>query len=174
MNSMEDPLTPRLRVMQIITVALVLGVAVFLGIVLYLVQVQNQGRGTMTPPPDLPVLSLMAAGFLAVLTVASFLVPAGVVRKSLRGITDTNWEPDLGVYQVALIVGLAMLEGACFFNCIAYLLEAQPYTLGCIGIGLLLMLARFPTESRVRLWRDNQKERLAQAPREMGSGGQLR
>jgi hypothetical protein len=174
MNSMEDSQTSaRLRVMQIVATALILGVAVFLAIVLYIVQVQNQGRGTM-PPQEVPVISLMAAGFLAVLGVASFLVPAAVVRNSLRGIPNSNGEPNLGVYQAALVVGLSLLEGACFFNCIAYLLEAQPYTLGCIGVGLLLMLARFPTESRVRLWQDNQKERLAQARRGIGTRGQAR
>jgi hypothetical protein len=190
MNSVDDPvMSGRLRVMQIIAAALLIGVTTFLVIVLYLVHVQNQGHGN-APPGNLPIISLMGAGFLVVLAVLSFVIPAMIVRSNLAAIAAGTWKPpqrrspafipveapatDAGklflLYQSTMIVGLAPLEGACFFNCIAYLVEAQPYTLGVLGIGILLMLARFPTEGRVRHWLEDRQERLAQVRREVGSG----
>jgi hypothetical protein len=189
MNATEDlVIAGRRRVMQIIASALLIGVTAFLAIVLHLVHVQNQGRGTAVPQ-ELPLVSLMGAGFLVIVAVVSFVVPAGIVRSNLLAIAEGTWkgapqrgieEPAtdsgklLAVYLTALIVGLALLEGASFFNCIAYLLEAQPFTLGCVGVGVVLMLARFPTEGRVRHWLEDHQEQLAQARRESGPAGRVR
>jgi hypothetical protein len=187
MHPTEDPLTPaRLRVLQIVTVAMVMGALTFLAIALFIVLVQNQGRG-MAPPAGLPLISLLAAGFLVGQALMSFVLPAAVARSTLRRIAAGTWKPApgaevpatdagklLALYQTVLIVGLALLEGACFFGGIAYLLEGPPFAAGVVVVGLLLMLARFPTESRVRHWLEDQKEQLAQARREIGTGGQVR
>jgi hypothetical protein len=180
-TSDEDFLKPAsLRVMQLIAVALILGAIAFLAIVLYLVLVQKQAPGA-TPPQNLPLISLIAAGFLVVAAVLSFVVPAAVARSTLRRIAAGTWTPGPGmempatdsgkllvVCQTTRIVGLALLEGACFFACIAYLLEGQPFVLAVVAVGIGLMLARFPSEGRVRLWLEGQKEQLARAREEVG------
>ncbi len=172
--------------MQIIAVALVIGLMTFLVVILYIVQVQNQGRGT-TPPQGAPLISLIAAGFLGVLAIASFLVPAAIMRSTLQRIAAGTWKPAPGMevpatdagklmvlYQTTLIVGLAMLEGPGFFGGIAYLLEAQAFALGIVAVGIILMLARFPTESRVRRWLEVQEEQLGRARQESSMGGRNR
>jgi len=44
--------------------------------------------------------------------------------------------------------------------------------LAIVAVGLVLMLLRFPTEGRVRLWLEDQKEQLARLRQEVGMGGQ--
>jgi hypothetical protein len=186
-NTWEDedvPMPASLRAMQIVAAALVVGVIAFLAIVLYLVLAQKQGGAN--PPPNLPLISLIAAGSLVVATVVSFALPAAIVRSTLRRIAAGTWKPEpgmaaqatdsdklLALYQTTLIVGLALLEGACFFSCIAYLVEGQPFVLAVVAVGVGLMLVRFPTEGRVRRWLEDHKEQLARARQEVGPGSHL-
>jgi hypothetical protein len=66
----------------------------------------------------------------------------------------------LAVRQTTLLVSLALLEGVAFSGCIAYLLEAQPLVLGVVLVAVLLLLAYFPTEGRVRSWLERQTDQL--------------
>jgi hypothetical protein len=185
--SHPDELTPwRLFTMQIIAGALVTGVLVFVAIDLYLVLVQNRGGG-LNPPQPVPLLSWMALGMLAVTVPVSFLLPRFLTRSALQRIASGTWQlgPNvpipatdagklLAVRQTTLILGLAPLEGAAFFGCIAYLMEASVLALSAVLVALLLMLWQFPTESNVRAWLAEQTEQLAQVRRETGrsaSGG---
>jgi hypothetical protein len=200
-----DEVTPRLRTVQIIALALVTGVVVFLAIALYVVGVQNGGRG-LAPPDGPPVLTLVALVFMGVNAVLSFVVPASVTRSNLRRMAAGTWSPagdappsaagpgplqdgprpPLGlaarlqppatepgrlmqVRQTADLVGLALVEGACFLAIIAYLLEGQPWALALAGVGVCLMVARFPTGGRVRGWLDKQHDLLARM-RQEGDG----
>jgi hypothetical protein len=184
MDRVEDPLTPqRLRVMQIVASALVLGVLTFLAVALYVVLIHNEGRGTGVPP-EVPMMSLLSGGFLAVMIVLSFIVPNVVTGSNLRGIAAGTWGPRPGmpvpaddagkllvVYQTTRLIGWSMLEGACFFALVAYLVEGQLYALAFVAVGLALLLLRFPTESRARGWLQSQTEQLALLRLQRGSGG---
>ena len=147
--SNQDDILPqgRLRVMQIVAGTLLLGVLVFLAIVLFIVFVRNNGAGN-APPRDLPLVSLLAVLFFAVQAPLAFVVPALQIRTSLRQIASGTWRLPpgasaaafstdasklLAVRQTTMIVGLALLEGAAFFACIAYLLEARPYALEAVS-----------------------------------------
>jgi hypothetical protein len=173
----DRDLTPgRLRVMQILAAALILGVVIFLGIVLFLVQVQNGGRG-LAPPQDVPIISLVLVVFFVVQAPLSFLLPAFIVRSQLRQIAVGSWAlqgrvPNpalfatdggklLAGFQSSLIIGLALLEGAAFFGCVAYLLEAQSFALAIVVVAILLMLVRFPTAGGVRSWLERQGAALS-------------
>jgi hypothetical protein len=174
----SDELVPpgRLRTMQIIAGALLMGVAIFLGIVLTIVQVQRGGQG-LGPPQSQPILSLMALGTLAFMAVTSVVLPNNMVRQGLRRIARGEFQPPsaaaasptadaeqiLGLRQVTLIVSLALIEGPAFLGCIAYLLEGRLYVLGVVGLALALMLIRFPTEGSVRAWMRQQLDWLEQA-----------
>jgi hypothetical protein len=170
-----DSFTPRrLLILQIIAGSLILGVVVFLGVVLYLVQVRNNARG-MGQTGDLPVVSFVAAALLVIQAPLSFILPNLMTSSALRRILAGTWQPTPGVpltlyatggaklmavRQGTLIVGLALLEGVALFGCIGYLLEAQPLALGVVGIALILMLGQFPLEGRVRGWLKRQADTL--------------
>jgi hypothetical protein len=171
----DEPL-PQLTTMRIIAGALLSGVTIFLAIVLYLVLVENDGHG-LNPPVDLPFLSVASLVLLLMEAPLSFIVPANITRKAVQQIAQGTWlgpqgtDPSafptdaaklLAVYQTAMIVGLAMLEGAAFFGCIAYLVEGHAVGLGVVILAVLLQILRFPTESRVRAWLEQQAEMLAQ------------
>jgi hypothetical protein len=61
-----------------------------------------------------------------------------------------------------MMIGLALLEGAAFLGCIAYLLEARPLALGVVVVAITPMLVNFPTEARVRAWLERQADQLAE------------
>src|SRR5579884_2621 len=86
----RDLVPARLRVMQIVAGALVVGVVVFLAIVLFMVQVQNGGRG-LGPPGDLPIISLVFVAMSAVQVPLSFLLPLLMGRGHLKRIADGTW-----------------------------------------------------------------------------------
>ncbi len=181
MSSPVDNLPqPRLRVMQIISSALLLGVVTFLAIVLFLVLVQNNGAG-MAPVGNVPIVSIVAVVLLIVQVPLAFLLPAFLTRSALRQIASGTWKspasPDpsdfstdasklLAVKQTMTIIGLALLEGAAFLGCIAYLLEAQPFALAVVLVAVILMLVKFPTEGRVRSWLEHQADQLAEVRRQ--------
>lgn len=177
MNSEDDILPPaRLRVMQIVAGALLLGVGVFLAIVFIAAPARANGAG-LAPAGGTPVISFAAVVMLAVNAPLSFLVPGFVTRTALRQIASGTWQGGpgadaasyntdalklLAVRQTSLIVGLALLEGVAFLGCIAYLLEARPFVLGVVLVALTLMLVKFPTEGRVRAWLEQQANLLAE------------
>jgi hypothetical protein len=173
----DESLTPqRLLPMRIIAGAMLLGVLVFLGIALYMVLGQRDGRA-LAPPGEVPILSLVAVAMLATSAPLAFLLPAKLTRSALGQILGGTWrtppgaDPQafaaggaklLAVRQTTLIVGLALLEGTALVGCIAYLLEANPLALGVVGVALVLMLYQFPTEGRVRAWLEHQAAALSE------------
>jgi hypothetical protein len=68
-----------------------------------------------------------------------------------------------GLYQIQLIVGDAMLEGATFLQLIAYLLEGQPWSLAVAGLLVALLLLRTPVRTRVERWVERQQALVEQA-----------
>lgn len=156
----------QLRIMRILASALVLSVVLFLAVVLVIVsnrpQEEHEGHGE-----QIPQLTWTAAGMLALSVVLSFVLPRITMRSGLsakgsregkpgkeKGLAD----PSLASVQAAMITTLAPLEGTGLLGGIAYLQEGRPLALVVTGAALLLMLAYFPTEARVRAWLDQQRE----------------
>jgi hypothetical protein len=174
MSEPDDLLPPqRLRTMQIIAGAMVMGVVIFLALAVFLVQTNGQGKA---PPPGLPLVSIIAAGFFILAASLAYFIPATQTRVLLRKIASGAWQPPpgpepsdsttdaatlLSVRQTTLILTLAPLEGAAFFCGIAYLLEAQAFVLGVAIVALVLMLLNFPTANRIGTWLEQQSNRLA-------------
>jgi hypothetical protein len=174
----DEVLAKRLGVMRIIAFALTAGVAIFVGVDLVLIHMYFNGVG-LSPPDGLPYVTIVAIIMLIVNVPLSFIVPESTAGINLRRIADGTWQPvpgtnpddyrtDLGkllaVYQSSMIVGLAMLEAAAFTGCIAYLLEANPLALAVAVVAMILMIARFPTETRSRDWLEKKTEALADLP----------
>jgi hypothetical protein len=63
-----------------------------------------------------------------------------------------NVVPLAASYLTRLIIGDALLEGAAFFNLVAYLIEQQVFSLAVAGALLLIILAQFPSLSRLTDW----------------------
>src|SRR5580765_3078328 len=94
MSEVDDQmLAGRVRVMQIIAYALIMGVNLFLVAATYIVFVEHDGEG-LAPPRDLPILSITAFVMLAMCGLASIVVPMLVMNNNLQriaaGSEDSN------------------------------------------------------------------------------------
>lgn len=145
----------QLRVMQIIAFALMMGVMSFFGVVL----VVTQGNVFGMQQPGL--ITIIAAGFAFIMIVNHFVIPSIIANAQLKrlagvGTSDAEKEQRVAslanVYQVHLIVGLALLEGAAFFNLIALMIGKSAASIAVIVVLLSLMLFKFPTRTKVTWW----------------------
>jgi hypothetical protein len=150
-ESQRNELRPLVRTMQIIVGALVLGVMNFAAIAILI---------PLEGPPNQPFISYLAVGAAVCAIVAAFLVPTviiGALRRSFAGDQETtDVRPIAQTYQTLLIIRAAILEGAIFFCLVSYLLERQVIALAAAGVLCVLLLAQFPTLSRVSAWIENE------------------
>jgi hypothetical protein len=150
MSQAPFDLGQRVRVMQILAVALVLGVVVFAGIVFV--------TGALNQPPQGGFLSFFGGGVAAVMIVLHFVVPGimanNAAQESSAASDEDRW---CGMYQVKLIIGMAMLEGAAFLNLVACMAEHNWWSMAVTGALVLLMLLQFPTRTRVEQWIETQR-----------------
>jgi hypothetical protein len=173
----------RLRSMQVLAGTLLLGVLVFLGIALILVQREGQGLGRQQA---MPVTSYTALAFLAVVLVLWYFLPAQMAKQQVRKIAAGTWAPWapesrrtpnpglpssffrtdtdklLGVFLATSLIAWALLESIGFMGCMAYLMEAQPFVFGVVGAAVLLLFMTFPTRDRVSRWLEEQQARIAE------------
>jgi hypothetical protein len=154
------------RTSQIIASSLVIGVLMFAGYVLLVARPIAQAEaGTLT------TIALLLGATAVVL---SWVVPRILGSAQRRQIADGTWQPPRGqdaeyptdaarlaaVYQTKLVVGAAILEGACFFALYAYWCEQQTASLAVAGILLLGLLAHVPSAGRVRNWVQDQLRQI--------------
>jgi hypothetical protein len=139
----------RLRVMQIVAASLAMGVAAFAVVVLAL--------GALNEPPSNEIIAYIAAAFAAASVVAQLIVPDALAAAALKANPKRDAETVCGVYQIRMIIALALLEGAAFFNVVALMIAHTWWSLAIAGSLLLLMLARFPTRIRVEHWMETQQ-----------------
>jgi hypothetical protein len=66
-------------------------------------------------------------------------------------------ERDCYIYQMQLIIALAMLEGAAFLNLIACMIEHNWWSLAIAGGVVAIMAVQFPTRTRVEQWIETQR-----------------
>lgn len=150
------------RTMQLITGALLIGVVVF-GVIATLVGGKPAAPPPNQPPPT-PILTYMAAGFAFIQLGMRAVVPTVMARNSvahLQGSLDDSDASKLrlaGIYQTKMIIGMALCEGAAFFALIAWMTERELIAIGTAGFLVLVMLAAFPTRSRVEGWIRHQIE----------------
>lgn len=180
---MTDPgntgrLRARVRVMQLICSALVLGVLLFLGVAVYLVL--SQGRGLAPPAADLPIVSMLALVMLLTNGSLALFLPGIVANNAIQKIASGSGTPPnprgagddeatlMAVRQTSLIIGLALWEGVAFMSVIAFLLEGDPLVLAVAGVAILFMLGRFPTMSNVQAWLERQQSLLNELRQQRG------
>ena len=148
------------RVMQIVVFALISGVVVFAVIAAIL----SHGK-----PPGDPFLAYIARGFAVLMIVLRSVIPRVIVASQAQQLTaGLNVENDedvndvvtrlCGAYQSRVIMENAMLEGAAFFNLIAYMQATHTWSLGVAAALLAIMAIAFPTRGKVEAWVNEQLE----------------
>ena len=158
LQSLGPKFDEQLRVMQIIAVALMMGVLMFFGVVLVITKgdVFGQNRGSM--------LTVIAAAFAGVIVVSQLVVPSIIANAQLRMLkgsirenasAEARTSSLVSVYQVQLIVGLALLEGAAFFNLVVLITDKHVVSTVLVACLLLFMVLRFPTRTKVSWWVQN-------------------
>ena len=161
-----------LMTMRIIAGAMMSGVLMFAVVVLFL----RNG-----PPAEFPLLSYLGAGAAVVAFVLRMVIP-DLVGRSVLGIqlqqvqrdpADGNEIEDdrtdrgeaqtqqllaagASAFQTRTIVDYALLEGAAFFNLVAFMIEGQWWGFAAVGLLLACMVLAFPTLGRLEHWIQNQ------------------
>lgn len=155
LQSLGPKFDQQLRVMQIIAVALMMGVLMFFGVVLVSTQGDIFGQGN----PG--IMTMIAAGFAGLMIINHLVIPALITKTQLNKLkseapgpkdSDSTNDSLLAIYRIQLIVTLALLEGAAFFNLISVMIEHHVISL-IAAIALLgLMAVRFPSRTKVSWW----------------------
>ena len=143
------------RICQIIAGALVTGVVVFATVAFVIAKGDS---------PPIPFLSIAAAMFAGVATVMRFIVPVVIVNGGKPQLKQSSGDEQrsllAGLYQTKMIVGMALLEGAAFFNLIAYIIEKQFWSYGVVAFLLGVMAISFPSQGQFDSWAEEMKRDL--------------
>jgi len=138
------------RATQIITGAMVTGVVTFAAIVVFVL-------GALKDPSNGLIMSGIGAAFAGVAFVLHLVIPPLIAAKQGRG---ADKQQLYGVFQMKMIIGLALLEGAAFFNLVACLVEHNWWSLAVAGGLCFWMLAMFPTRTKIEHWAEAQQMSL--------------
>ena len=155
LQSLGPDFDQQLRVMQIIAGALMMGVITFLGVVLVITKGNVLGQGN----PG--IVTMIAAGFAGLMIVNHLVIPSIITKARLNQIKSQDSDGQnselklaslLGIYRMQLIITLAFLEGAAFFNLVSVMIEHHVISLIAAVVLLGLMAVRFPSRTKVLWW----------------------
>lgn len=145
------------RVTQIITSALLMGLVAYSGVALM-----------QRPEPRWDMASIAIPGFGVLAGVVGLMmsgvVPNIVASGARRKVRDTAegdelCDGDFGiVVQTAHIIRVAVCEGVAFLNLAVYLMSGHGAQLVMTGASLLMIAANFPTSERFNSWCRQQRE----------------
>lgn len=152
----------KVRVSQIIALALMGGVAAFSCVVIIL---ESLGTAPIIANAEPPLLSYAAAAIFAIQAGLSFFVPKLVARRQADALAAAHGgdrrsmpiDDLLHVHSTKTILAYALLEGGAVFGCLAFLLEGRHWTFGIVAAAVALMLVHYPTASKVEAWIDRQR-----------------
>jgi hypothetical protein len=171
MDQKCDSIDGLVRTLQIIHGALVGGVVFFLAIV---VLVQRDGEFLGKQPWSVtPMMTMTAIVFGVAAIVAHIVVPGLIVTSQRKAMAKTakteqgDFDGMLALYSTQKIVGAALLEGAAFFNTIAYFLEGTAIPLLLVLLLAALILNRIPSRDGMNRWIEAQLAQLREE-RHMG------
>jgi hypothetical protein len=149
---MATRLSSSLKVTQLVSAALIMGVLMFLGVVLVII------RGDVKGPQDAGLLTKIAGGFAALMVVNHWFLPGLVVQAMVTAISRETLTPEVrldrlgNAFRTQLIIAIALLEGAAMFSLITVIVEKNVISLGVAVFLVILMLIRFPTQTRFTWW----------------------
>lgn len=166
-----------LRIMQIIAGALIAGVLSFAGVASFIVFGQAPAAQPGGQPPAAPngseIIMYLAMAFAAVAVVLSFVVSNLISAAGVKGVAKmaqdgTSTGPKelfgrlLAVAQTKMIVAMALVEGAAFFNLIAFIMTKSMVPPALVGALLLVMAIHFPTKFKLARWLEDQQRAMSQ------------
>jgi hypothetical protein len=155
LQSLGPKFDQQLRVMQIIAGTLMMGVIPFLVFVLVITKGNILGQGN----PG--IVTMVAAGFAGLMIVNHLVIPSIITKARLNQIKSQDSDGQnselklaslLSIYRMQLIITLAFLEGAAFFNLVSVMIEHHVISLIAAIVLLGLMAVRFPTRTKVSWW----------------------
>ncbi|MDG2131227.1 MAG: hypothetical protein P8K08_24730 [Fuerstiella sp.] len=141
------------RVLKIITFAMVMGVLVFMGVTLAMSQ------GAIDGDPN--VMSWIGIGMGVLMGVNHLVVPnivAGIALNNVNVETLQNADDMMKfsliypAFQTRHIVACGMLEAAAFMNLLFYMLTSYAGNLAAAGVLVVMIALRFPSVSAVEFW----------------------
>lgn len=164
----NDPVSPSIdgnvRMLQIIHIALTVGVLFFLAIVVLVVR-KGEIFGK-EPWSVTSLLTLAATLFGAAAIVAHLVIPGLVVSAQRKALAQTaksepkDFESMLMLYATQKIMGSAIIEGAAFFNVVAYFIEGTAASLLLALLLLAILAGRIPSRDGMQRWIDAQLAQL--------------
>ena len=137
-----------------------MGVLVFLVIVLVII------RGDVRGIPNAGHLTILATGFGALMIFNHIILPTIVVRPMIGKVIQEASSSDARIdrlgdlFRTQLIITIALLEGAAMFCLVTLIVEKNLAALGMAILLTLLMIARFPTQTKLLWW---VQDKLSQA-----------
>ena len=167
-----ERLDNQLRVLQMILLFLIGGVAGFMFILYVMLGARVQ------PFDPKAIISMVMAGLAVVALFARMILPGMIVQANVRRIATGSVaagqpSPDqkelstevqlLGVFFMKTIIGGALLEGAAFANLVAFMLEGQVYSILLVAVLLASMTIAFPTRGGLNDWLEDQARRINEA-----------
>lgn len=144
----------RIRAAQIICGAMVMGILIFMVIAL-----SSPGDGKRVGAGPLPMVSMVGLGAAVVNFLLQFIIPGIVAsfqinKLKVEAVADRS--ADLfSIFQIRMIIRLALLEGASLFNLIGYMVERQWWTIAIVALLLTNMILCFPTLNQFDSWADD-------------------
>lgn len=135
------------RTGMMITGALILGVGWFGGVALAI---------RPDPDPEAFVLEYVALGMAALMIGLRAIVPGVVANGQVKRILDSQptdlREALAPVYLSRSIIAAALLEGAAFFNLVAYIITGQVSNIGMAGFLALVIAGGMPMQPKFESW----------------------
>ena len=180
----QSPMTPEqyaamepdkvLFTMRIIAIALIVGVLTFGGIASFIVF----GMAQPVQPPAgrknaAEILMYLGLAGAALMVVVSFVIPNllanGIVKGVVKLVQNATSAGSKELFsrllmaaQVRMIVALAFIEGAAFFNLLVAFIVARSLISLAIVAGLLVVMAiHFPTKMKLARWLEEQQRALS-------------
>ena len=149
----REHLSADARQLQLVTSALAMSILVMMGMFLGL----NEGELILEPE----MMSWLAVGMAAVMTLNSFIIPSFVTQAQLKRLDPSELRaaetPDKfamvsPTFRPGHITGCAILEGAAVMNLVSYMITSFVGNLAAASLMLVLILFRFPTANRISFW----------------------
>lgn len=93
------------------------------------------------------LLTYLGVGIAGLAFVGSFVIPMMIGRRQGESLDD--W---IGVFRSKMVVGMALCEGATFFNLIAYFIDEQLMSLGIAVLLMVRLVSQTPTAGGLESW----------------------
>ena len=154
-NSTDVPssVAQGVRGLQIITIAMVLGVLFFMAICLV------THKGDVDRDPD--IVSWIGLGFAGLMIFNHLVIPSFLTKTALVNITGEQireaddakkFELIFPAFRTRHIVAVAMLEGAALFNLVAYMTSQYRGNLGAAVFLVILIGGRITSTTSAMFW----------------------